>query len=40
MNEDIKKTLRDILEYIGADIKYAEYAQLQNYLEQLINRNR
>lgn len=39
MKKDIKETLIDILEYIGADTKFAEYAQLQTYLEQLIKRN-
>ena len=33
---DIKKALRDILEYVGADTKYAEYAQLISRLEWLI----
>jgi len=37
--EDIKKTLENILEFIGANLKYAEYAQLHVWLEQLIKRN-
>ncbi len=40
MDEDIKKTLKNILEYVGADMKYAEYAQLRTWLENLIKRNR
>ena len=39
-DKDIKNTLRNILEFIGADIKYVEYAQLQTWLEQLIQRNK
>ena len=39
MEEDIKKTLKNIMEFIGADPIYAEYAQLQTWLEQLIKRN-
>jgi len=39
MEEDIKITLKNILEFIGADLKYAEYAQLYVWLEQLIKRN-
>ena len=38
MDEDIKQTLRNILEFVGADIKYSEYAQLQTWLKQLIQR--
>jgi len=37
--KDIEETLKDILEYIGADVKYAKYAQLQTYLENLIRRH-
>ena len=37
--KDIKKTLKNILEFIGADLKYAKYAQLHVWLEQLIKRN-
>ena len=33
---EIKKTLRDILIYIGADTEYAKIAQLQSYLEWLL----
>ena len=39
MDEDIKRTLRNILEFVDADIKYVEYAQLQAWLEQLIRKN-
>ena len=39
VEEDIKETLKDIFIFIGADLKYAEYAQLQSYLEGLIERN-
>jgi hypothetical protein len=39
MKQDVRKTLRAILEYIGADLKYAEYADLQSMLERLIIRN-
>ena len=34
--EEMKKTLRDILSYVGADLKYAEYAQLHSYLEWFL----
>ena len=40
MDEDIRKTLKWILEYIGADIKYADYAELHSILENLIKRQR
>lgn len=40
LERDIKRTLRDILGFAGADEKYAEYAQLQTYLERLIDRNK
>jgi len=36
---DIKRALRDILEYVGADTKYAEYAQLISRLEWLIKQH-
>ena len=39
MDEDIKRTLRSIIEFVGADIRYIEYAQLQTWLEQLIVRH-
>lgn len=39
MEQDIKKTLKGILEYVGADTKYADYAELQSDLEKLIKRN-
>ena len=38
--EEIKQTLRNILQYIGADSEYANHAQLQTWLEQLIKKNR
>ena len=38
MNRDIKETLESILTFIGADIKCADYAQLQTDLERLIKR--
>ena len=38
MDRDIKKTLESILEFVGADMKCADYAQLQTALEQLIKR--
>lgn len=38
--DDIRETLRDILVYVGADEKYADYAQLQTYLERLIERSK
>ncbi len=34
--QEIKKTLQDILQYVGADEKYAEYAQLHNYMEWFL----
>lgn len=40
MDKDIKDTLISILRFTGADEKYAEYAQLQTWLENLIKRNR
>jgi Fe-S-cluster formation regulator IscX/YfhJ len=40
MEEDIKQTLSNILEFVDADPKYVEYAQLQTWLENLIKRNR
>jgi len=39
MSDDIKKTLENILNFVGADKKYAEYAQLQSWLENLIKRH-
>ena len=36
MEKEIRKTLKSILEYIGADISYADNAQLQTYMENLI----
>lgn len=35
-----KETLVNILEYIGADKKYADYAQLQTYLEWYANKKK
>ena len=38
-NEDIKSTLKDILEYVNADIvKYKDNAQLIMWIENLIKR--
>ena len=37
--EEIKQTLRNILEYVGADCEYANHARLQTWLEQLIKKN-
>jgi len=39
MDNDIRRTLKLILEYIGADIKFADYAELRSMLENLIKRN-
>lgn len=39
-DRDIKNVLHDILRFVGADIKYAEYAQLQSWLKSLILRNK
>jgi hypothetical protein len=36
--QDIKQTLREILCYVGADMKYVEYAQLQSYMEWFLIR--
>ena len=38
MQEDIKKTLRAIFEYVGVPQKYADYADLQSMVERLIIR--
>ena len=40
MEKEIKNTLKAILEYIGADIKYADNAQLKAYLEWLIGKSK
>ena len=40
MEKEIRNTLKTILEYVGADIKYADDAQLQTYLEWLIGKAR
>lgn len=37
---DIRETLKSILIFIGSDVGYADYAQLQSYLNELIERNR
>lgn len=37
MDSEIRKLLLDILEYIGADTKYADYAQLHSYVEWFIS---
>ena len=34
--KEIKSTLREILRFVGADQKYAEYAQLHSYMEWLL----
>jgi len=36
--QEIKSTLRDILSYVDADLKYAEYAHLVSYLDWLLKR--
>ncbi len=38
MEHEITKTLESILIFIGADLKYAKYAQLHSYLEWLIKK--
>ena len=38
MEKEIRNTLISILEYVGADTKYADDAQLQSYLEWLIGK--
>lgn len=35
---DIRNTLLNILEYIGADPKYADHVELHSYVKTLINR--
>lgn len=37
-DKEIRKTLRDIFEYLGVDINNADDAQLRTYLEWLINK--
>ena len=37
-DREITKTLTDILMFVGADTKYAEYAQLHSYLHWLITK--
>ena len=34
--EEIKSKLRDILAFVGADKKYAEYSQLISYMEWFL----
>ena len=34
--QEAKKTLREILDFVGADLKYAEYAQLVSYMEWFL----
>lgn len=36
VNQEIKNTLREILAFVGADQKYAEYAQLTSYMEWFL----
>ena len=38
IEREAKHTLRQILEYVGADMKYAEYAQLISYMEWFVKR--
>lgn len=44
MDEEIRKTLRNIFEYIGLDYRkvdeYSNNATLQTYLERLINKTK
>jgi len=40
MNNDTRKVLKDILEYVGADTRYADCAQLQTWIENLIKREK
>ena len=40
LERDIKETLKNILRFIGVSEEWAEYAQLQDWLEQLIERHR
>lgn len=35
---DVRKTLRDIISYVGADIECARSAQLQTYIEWLVEK--
>lgn len=39
LDRDIRDTLKSIMNFIGADEKWAEYAQLQSWLESLVRRN-
>lgn len=34
--DEIRRTLRNILEYVEADSKYYDYAELISYLENLL----
>ncbi len=34
--QEIEKTLREILTYVGADLKYAEYAQVKSMMEWFL----
>ena len=38
IDHEARKTLRQILEYVGADGKYADYAQLRTYMEWFLVR--
>lgn len=40
LEREIKETLRNILSFVGAPAKYADYAQLISLVENLIKRNR
>ena len=35
---EIESTLRDVLSYVDADPKYAQYAQLISYMEWLLKK--
>lgn len=38
LERDVKATLRSIFEFTGTDMKYASYAQLIRWMEQLVIR--
>lgn len=40
LRRECRETLRQILEYVGADLKYADYAQLHSYLEWFLAHTR
>lgn len=39
LERDIKNTLGEILNFVGAPTKYTDYAQLVGWIEDLIKRN-